>query len=207
MHPFDAIVGIVLAIGVIRGYSTGLFKQIGAIVGFVLAFAFAAGLLRFAADFLAGQGWVSVEMAPVLGFLAVFIIVYGLVMIVAKFVEEALDTLKLGFVSRVAGAGFGGLKAALLVSLALIILAYAGVPSQDTRKNARLYAPVSMLAPTVWSWVSSNSETFDELTRRLEIEIDRRLEPDSPAPDLPAAPEGPGSPLPPDGPGSTAPPI
>lgn len=176
MHPFDAIVGIVLAIGVIRGYSTGLFKQIGAVVGFVLAFAFAAGLLRVSGDFLVGQGWVSVEMAPILGFLAVFLIVYGIVMIVATFVEQALDSLKLGFMSRVAGAGFGGLKAALIASLALIILAYAGAPSQDTRKNARLYEPVSMLAPTVWSWVSSNSETFDELTKRLEIEIDRHLE-------------------------------
>ena len=62
-----------------------------------------------------------------------------------------------------------------------------------------IYAPVSMLAPTVWSWISSNGETFDELTKRLEIEIDRHLESVSPAPgtsDAPAVPEGPDSVVP-----------
>ncbi len=179
MGTFDAIAAILLAVGVVRGFKTGLFRQVGSVVGLLVAFAVAAGLMTTASSWVVAKDWASADTAPILAFLAIFLVVYVVILLVASFVEEAFETLKLGFVSRIGGAAFGALKTALILSVALVVLAYGGVPSAETRSRSKLYRPLSTLAPTAWSYVSSNAETLDELTKRLEVEIGRIPLPDS----------------------------
>jgi uncharacterized membrane protein required for colicin V production len=170
MHLVDVLIALVVILGMVRGYQTGMFRQVGSIVGFLLGFYFAAGLMTGAGARLAELLNVSAEIGPVIGFIAVFVVVYALTLLVVHFAEAALSHLELTTLNQVTGSLFGGLFAALMASAVLVLLSYVDVPSQRTRNDSHLYGPTAGLAPVVWSYMSSNRDTFKALTDRLDLE-------------------------------------
>ncbi len=170
MHLVDILILILVVLGMIRGYQTGVFRQVGSLVGFLLGFYFAAGLMTGVGARITEYLGVSEEVGPILGFIAVFVGVFVIVLVIVHFAEAALTQLELTSLNQVTGTLLGGFFAALIASAVLVLFSYVGVPSQQTRNESHLYGATAGLAPVVWSYMSSNRDTFKALTEKLDLE-------------------------------------
>jgi membrane protein required for colicin V production len=171
MSMIDAVVLVLLAVGVVRGYRTGFFKQAGAIAGVLIGFALGASLMEPVGSYLVRISGIEASVGPILGFVAVFAAAYLLVQIAAKMAEQVLGAAKLSVVNRAGGGAVGGLKAAMLLSIAFMGAAYVDLPPQSVRDGSLTYVPVASLMPVAWGYVADNSGVLDELSRRIEEAI------------------------------------
>ncbi len=161
MTTLDLILMAACAAGLWRGYQTGLIRQATSLVGYAIALIFALALMNQTGLLVAESLGLSARVAPVVGFVVVFVILLVLVSFLTNLLEKALDAVSLSFVNRIAGGAVGVLKAALLVSVALIPLTYLGYPDEASRAESLFYEPVSTLAPMAWSLASEQKGTIE----------------------------------------------
>ncbi|MEM1041967.1 MAG: CvpA family protein [Bacteroidota bacterium] len=151
-----ALAGLI-ALGVWRGVRAGALSQLVGTVGLVVALWLAAGAMGPVGDLVVASLGLSDRLAPVLGFGVTFAAVLSALTFAAFLVRRALALLKLGAVDKLAGAGFGGLRAALVLSVLLLVTSAVALPGgapllvgEETREQSVLYAPVQTLAPSAW---------------------------------------------------------
>jgi len=67
-------------------------------------------------------------------------------------VEKLVNMVALGFINKLAGLGFGILKAAVVISIVLLIINHFDdkLISKEKKQNSFLYAPISAIAPLLW---------------------------------------------------------
>ena len=121
MNPFDILVLVILAYGVIRGIFRGLVRELASIVGvlggFYAAYTYYPPMAKLISPWITNTAYLNILSYMIL-FLAVVIVV-GILAVVIKYL---LNIAYLGWVDRVCGALFGGVKAALIVSVLFIVL-------------------------------------------------------------------------------------
>lgn len=157
MAPLDLIILGVVGIGVWRGLVTGVLMQLAATAGIVLAFWFAAAWMEPVGAAVVSSLSLSETLAPVLGFVVTFAAVLAAVFFGTRAVQTVVEGLKLSFVNKLAGAAFGGLRAAFGLSVALLLTSAVALPGAGpgllgdaTREGSVLYAPVHAIAPAAW---------------------------------------------------------
>ena len=153
----DLGIGLVVGLGVWRGVRTGALRQLVGTVGLVLALFVGALLMRPAGDLVVGSLGLSDRLGPLLGFIVVFGAVLGAAAVVAQLLKKTLVALRLGALDRIAGAGMGGLRAALGLSVVLLLTSPIALPGPGARiigaeaqEQSVLYDPVRALAPAAW---------------------------------------------------------
>ena len=175
MSLLDLIILLVLAFGVIRGYGTGVIRQVVGIAGLVVAFALALQCMEAAGALVARSLAVSETIAPLVGFVLVFLAVRVVVFGVARVAETVTEALRLSLLNRLAGGVAGALQAALLLSLVFLILDPLGVPGTAERQDARFYAPVAAALPEAWDYAAARwprlEKASEKFSRRVEAEL------------------------------------
>ena len=159
----DLIIVAVVAGGLIHGFTTGLVRQAASLAGIVVAFVLGIRLMHPVGE--ATYRWIGAgeALAPIIGFLLVFLVVHIGVVLAARMVEKMIGALMLSGVNRMLGAAAGGTKVALALSIALIALAQAGFPGEETREESRFYAVTYSLMPRLWSLVSDRVGDVSDL--------------------------------------------
>ena len=121
MNPFDILMATILAYGVIRGIFRGLVREMASIVGVLGGFYAAYTYYPHIAKLL--SPWVTnPAYRNILGYLVLFTVVVVIVGILAVVIKYLLNIAYLGWVDRVCGALFGGIKAILVVCVLFIVL-------------------------------------------------------------------------------------
>lgn len=148
-----AIVGF----GVWRGVRTGALRQLVGTVGLVVGLILGILLMDPVGAVVVSSLGLSERLTPVLGFIVTLTVVVAAAAVIAQLARKALSILRLGFLDRLAGAGVGGLRAALALSVLLLVAGPVALPGgeplivgQETREASVLYAPVRALAPAAW---------------------------------------------------------
>jgi membrane protein required for colicin V production len=130
--------------------------------GFIIELASLAGLIAgiYAAIYYCGRVEhllvlffdMDTRYLPVIAFVIVFIVVVVVVYLLGKILENFVNMIALGFLNKIAGGIFGILKAALFLSIIIIILTHINdrFISEDRKENSVLYKPISALAPFLW---------------------------------------------------------
>jgi len=136
MAPVDWLIVIVIGGAVVSGLSQGFFRSVCALGGLLLGLLLAAwNYSRVAALFLP---LVRIEaVADAIGFLLIALLVMGLASGVGSILSKTLHRMGLGCLDRLAGAAFGFLQGALLVTL-VILVAVAFFPKAHWLTEARL---------------------------------------------------------------------
>ena len=105
---------------------------------------------------------VSDRTAPIVGFVVVFSAVLGGVAAVGHLFRKTLEAFKLSALDNMAGALLGGLKAALSLSILLMVTGFSPTPGGnpwvigiETREDSLLYEPVRALAPETWHLIEA----------------------------------------------------
>lgn len=115
----DILILAVLGVGAVLGFNRGIVMQLGQIVavvaGIILSRLFGPEL----SGLLAGGDGAGSAVNVVGGYVAVFVIGYGLALLVFRLIRTTVHGVKLGIVDRLAGALFKAAQWLLILSLAL----------------------------------------------------------------------------------------
>jgi len=121
MNQFDILIVVIFGFCLIRGFFRGFIKELSSIIGVLGGFYAAYTYYMELAKLL--SGWVSDKSyLYIVSFLIVFCGVFLIISILGVVVKYILNIAFLGWVDRICGAGFGIIKAALIVSVLLIAL-------------------------------------------------------------------------------------
>ena len=174
----DLLILLALAVGFLRGWGTGLVRQVASLAGLLLAFSFGVQLAGPVGRIVADSIGASARVAPVLGFVVVFLAVEVAAFAVVRFVETVIGKLKMSVLNRAGGGALGAAKAALLVGVGFLILGAFGTPGPEARAASVLYQPVASFLPAAWDQVADHlprlrtvSQQFGE---RMRTEIEER---------------------------------
>src|SRR5437016_10684 len=117
MNWLDIIILVVLAIGAVMGFCTGLLWQIARLVSLALSLYLAFLANAGVTDWLDDQ-WKDVNPAVnrVIAFIGVFIVVYLILYLVTRLVYQAIKATKLETLDRILGALLGAVKMGAIVA-------------------------------------------------------------------------------------------
>lgn len=171
MNILDLIILGMLAVGMIVGLRSGLIKQVASLVGLVLAFVLGLQFMHPVGATAVESLGVSESLGPLLGFVLVFLGVQVAVFAVVKIVEGLIGALKLSSVNRVLGGAMGGFKAALVLSVAFLVLSNLDIPDANARSSSRLYVPVSSVVPETWEFITGEFPAVKQLPEQVGIPV------------------------------------
>ena len=154
---FDVIVAVVIVVSAIMSLSRGLVRETSSILSFFAGIAVAYFLLwmfRTPVRELIPDTWPPLSgdaFLVVVGFIFAYVLAAGLGGQLAKFINS---TPQIGFIDRLAGAVFGGLRGALAVVL-FVLLMHMVIPEETTPSfiaKSKLYPYANQTA----TWLTEN---------------------------------------------------
>ncbi len=176
MNLLDLLILVGLTGGLIIGLRSGLIKQALSLVGMLVAFVLSLHLMTPVGEMAAGSLGISEDIAPLVGFVLVFLGVQVVVFGLTKLLEAVVGALKLSVVNRLLGGAVGAFKACLVLSVVFLVLGYVSVPSEDTREASAFYTPVSTVLPAAWGYVSDTfpqvAKVSEQFSKKIEEEVD-----------------------------------
>ncbi|HKK44788.1 MAG TPA: CvpA family protein [Balneolaceae bacterium] len=169
MNLLDILILLPIAYFCYRGFTNGLIKEVLSIVGIILAVFLT---FQFMDPVSAAIRPLFAEKASFIPFISGIIIFVGtlaIVNLIAYLSKKILQTIKLNFINRLAGLGFGFLKSGIIVSAILLILAGFNIPSKQARNESVTYSYVIYLAPWAYDSVAAvypGAEDFSTTIRK-----------------------------------------
>ncbi len=176
MNALDIFILVCLAAGIVHGFSTGVIRQVSSLVSLIFGFLVALQLMQPVGRVLASFMGVSEQYAPVIGFIAVFLLFHLAVMLLVKLFETVLEVLKLTAVNRVLGSLAGAVKATLILGIVFLALGYVRVPDERTQAESSFYGPISQALPIAWDTVRSIFPQVEELSRKFSGQVKEAVE-------------------------------
>ena len=122
MNAFDFVVLAAVAFGVLHGLRNGLLTMVTSFVALIAALYLASLHYSEAAAIIARQFGTNPTLATVLGYVAVFLVVFIAVQFVGGLIVGVLRMASLGWIDRLAGGFLGGAIAAAVAGLAVMLL-------------------------------------------------------------------------------------
>lgn len=172
----DIILLVPLLLFAWNGYKKGFIVELASLAALVLGLYIAFFFSDFAAEMLNDLFDMDQKYVAVFAFLITFIVVIFLVLTIGKIVQKFIDILLLGFLNKFAGAVFGFLKGALLLSILIFVINYFNFGNslfkEESRQESIFFEPIESIAPALYSWLNSNNFTFeipdkDELIKKV----------------------------------------
>ena len=122
MNAFDFVVLAAVAFGALHGLRNGLLTMVTSFVALIAALYLAPVHYTETAAIIGRQFGTNPTLAAVLGYVAVFLVVFIAVQFVGGMVVGVLRMASLGWIDRLAGGFLGGAIAAAVAGLALMLL-------------------------------------------------------------------------------------
>lgn len=170
MNYIDIILGVLLIISAISGFRKGLVVELASLAALILGIWGAVKFSYITSEFLVENFDWKWDHLNIASFIITFVVIVILVHIVGSTVNKLVETVLLGFVNKLAGLVFGILKAALILSIILLVFDKIDddmeLLSNETKAQSRMYEPIRNLAPTIFPfidfWEKENNSDKDE---------------------------------------------
>jgi membrane protein required for colicin V production len=153
MNWIDIIIIILLAVAVGIGFKKGLVQEIVGIIALIIAFFLALKLHMIAAAMLTKMiPGLTRPIAPTVGFVAVFLVVFLAITVVGWLLSKIIKATPLDFADKIGGMVIGLVKGALIISILLLLLALLPLPKEANRKLDRsaMIRSIRKVAPMVY---------------------------------------------------------
>jgi membrane protein required for colicin V production len=169
-NHWDIILFLPLLYAVWKGFSKGFIIEVASVAALIAGVYIAANFSELTAELIYKWAETTSSWVSYLSFLITFVAVVFGVYALAKVVEKAVNLVALKLFNKLAGAFFGLLKMALILSIVLNLLGwvnrYVPVLSQTQPHKSLLFSPIQSLAPMVMpvltetGWLASVEELF-----------------------------------------------
>lgn len=154
MNPLDWVILSILGLGVCIGLLRGFVKEAVSTVGILLA-AYAANWVSPHAQAKAGDIIGNQSLANVLVWIVVFMLAMFVLKGVSYLLVRVIRAISLGWLNRILGGVFAGIKYSLILALVVYILEFADRHINDFKIAAYLHTSVFVpwlhkVADSVW---------------------------------------------------------
>jgi membrane protein required for colicin V production len=153
MGYLDIILCIPLLWGLYKGYTKGLIIQLASLVALIFGVYGSIMFSNLTQDILTSNFQIDNKYIPMIAFAVTFLVIIIAVHVMGKILEKMVNMIALGLFNKLLGAGFGLLKAALILSALIFVFEvidkkFSLLPSGEKAKSF-LYTPMSELIPTI----------------------------------------------------------
>jgi len=163
MNFLDIILIIPVIWFLYRGFTKGFIIELASLIALIAGIWVAIHFSFYVGDFLGKHMEIGEKYLGIISFIITFLIVVIVVIIVGKIVERFVDLIALGFLNKLAGAVFGILKAAFIMSIIIFIINSfdddSSIITPKMREGSLLYKPVESLFPMIIPGI--NLDTWD----------------------------------------------
>lgn len=155
MSVIDIVLGVLLLFGLIRGLMKGLFVEIASLLALILGIYGAIHFSNYAAEYLASKVEWEEQYINLTAFAITFVVIVLVISLAGKALTKLANFAALGWINKLAGAAFGLLKIALILSVVLTVLdrTNSNIIDADDIDQSTLYTPVkgfaTLLFPTL----------------------------------------------------------
>jgi membrane protein required for colicin V production len=157
MNYIDIVLGILLILAAIGGFKKGLIAEVASLAALILGIWGAIKFSHTTSEFLVENFNLTTEYLNLISFVVTFVVIVILVHIVGNVVSKLVEAVMLGFVNKLAGLIFGVLKAALILSIILVLFDKIDedvhILSESTKENSRMYEPIRSFAPSIFPFI------------------------------------------------------
>ena len=167
MNSLDIAIATLLLYGLIKGFSNGLIKEITDLLSLVLGIYIAVNFSIFLEPHLSGFDNYE-QFKPILAFAILFIATIFIVKFIGILVNKITKVLSLGFISRIFGGIFGGLKIALIVSFLLTIESKFELIPNDTKQESKLHKPSITLLEILTPHFEKHKEILENIQQQTK---------------------------------------
>jgi len=155
--------------GISRGFILSLFSWLGLFIGFIAAMKFSPrGIAYLQEVFSESHRWI-----PILAFLGIFGITYGLIMLLGRVLKTVAEGVFMGWADKLAGAVLGVFLQLTIASFLVWIVNQTGLLSEPTKAESKTYSLVEPIAPAVIRSTSTVLPFVDSARKDLEAVFDK----------------------------------
>lgn len=155
MNPLDITISIILLIGTIRGFIKGFIFEIAVLGSLVVCYFLGFKFANIVAGFLGKMISVNAGTLHYTSLLLAWIGISIGIFFLARLFEGLVKIAALGIFNKIAGAIFGGLKYAFLLSLFFYFFNRINFTTSwlniDSKAESIFYYPLLHLATTIFS--------------------------------------------------------
>lgn len=166
MNYLDFIIAVPLIWGAYKGWQRGIIFEIAMLIGIVLGLYLAFKVSSLFEGIVSKMVDASGSTLHMITFFIVFIAVVLIMVLFAKFLEGILKIGKINSINQVAGAVFGMLKFALVVSVVLSVFRpvdiQLGLLSAKTKSESWLYQPVVSVSQYLFPALKDVQQEFSK---------------------------------------------
>ena len=168
MNYLDIAISAPLLYGLIKGLSNGLIKEITGLLSLILGVYIAVNFSIFLEPRLIGVFNNYEHVKPILAFSILFIATIVIVKFIGILANKITKALALGFISRIFGGIFGGLKIALIVSFLLTIESKFELIPNDIKKTSKLHSPSIKLLEILTPQFKKHKKVFKNIQQQTK---------------------------------------
>ncbi len=168
MNFIDIIIIVFLIWGFFRGLKKGFIIEIASLIALIIGIWAGIHFSDFVSSFLVNNfKWTSAYI-PIVSFLIIFIIIVIGVFIIAKILEKFVNLLALGLINKLAGAAFGAIKFAIILSVSILIInKFDTNKSLEKKANGSLlYNPIANIVPMIIPKLNVIKTEIKDLTKK-----------------------------------------
>ena len=160
----DIIIIIPLLLFAWQGYKKGFIIEVATLAALLLGLFFAFYFSDYAASLLNEHFNIDEKYIAALSFIITFIAVVIAIIAIGKILQKLIDIILLGFLNKAAGAIFGIIKGALILSILLLIINYFDANQKlikdEYKEGSVFYQPVASFAPQLYDWLHLDNFDF-----------------------------------------------
>jgi len=157
MNYIDLILGIILIIAAFQGFRQGFIVELASLAALILGIWGAIHFSDWTADFITDTTGYKSEHLSTIAFVVTFIAIVILIHILGKMLDTAVKAVALGFLNRLAGIIFGVLKAAVILSIFLLLFESVDenvhILPAGQKAESKIYQPLKQLVPTLFPFI------------------------------------------------------
>ena len=157
MNYLDLTIAAFLLWAVYRGFTKGFIIAVAGLAALILGIYGAIHFSGFTLSFLLNYLDKDPETIRIIAFALTFVVIVILVHLIARLLDALLKAIALGFINRLAGVVFNGIKMAFILSVIIGIFTFfdphSTMITNEDKNNSILYPPISKLAPMVFPYL------------------------------------------------------
>lgn len=154
MAILDIILGILLLLGLWKGFNNGLLIELASIVALIAGIYGAIHFSYIAGDYLTEQMNWEERYVNLTSFIITFIIIVIAVHFAGKLLTKVANIALLGLLNKIAGAVFGGLKVAVILGAILVFFNRVNSNlrfiSEEAQNESILFNPIKEIGAVVF---------------------------------------------------------
>ena len=176
MNFIDIVFAILLGLALYKGIKNGLFVELASLIALIAGIFIALKFSGFAKSILENTVSWNPKYIEITAFALTFIAVVAGIHLSAKLLTKIADFAFLGWVNKLAGAGFSMLKTILALSIVILLFEKINVnnmvTSQETLDESIFYNPVKKVSEFVYPKI----EEWYDLSVQSSVESEEKTD-------------------------------